>query len=58
MPKRIVETLKLVSRAVHKKKLAKTKTTAEYLYGSVRVDTPLLTPYIGKRVRVEISTVA
>ena len=54
MQKQILEIVKLVSVSVHKKKLRKTKGITEYKYGSVRIDNPLLSPFIGKKVRVKI----
>ena len=57
MQKAIVDVLAKVTLSVHKKRLRKTKGVTKYKYGTVRIDNPQLTPFVGKHVRVKIAKV-
>lgn len=57
MTKAIMEAVATVVIIVHKKKLAKTRGITRYEYGHISVDNSLLVPFIGKKVKVRITTV-
>jgi hypothetical protein len=54
MTKSILEAVATVTLNIHKKKLAKTRGITRYEYGHVALDSPKLTPYLGKKVKVII----